>query len=80
MTLHQLYVLPDFQGQGVGQMLLDEMLTCFPQAHSCVLEVEPENEGAVGFYERNGFEVTGKTTDCGRAGSGIAALVMMRKL
>ncbi len=80
INLHQLYVLPDRQQGGVGQLLLDEVLTCFPQAHSCVLEVDPENSRAIRFYRRNGFEVTGETANCGREGSGIAALILSKKL
>ncbi len=80
ISSHQLYVSPGRQQGGVGQLLLDEVLTCFPQAHSCVLEVEPENIGAIRFYRRNGFEVTGETANCGREGSGIAALILSKKL
>ena len=32
VDLHQLYVLPDSQGQGAGGLLLTEIIDCFPQA------------------------------------------------
>jgi GNAT superfamily N-acetyltransferase len=32
VTLHQLYVRPGLQGQGIGSLLLDEIESCFPDA------------------------------------------------
>jgi ribosomal protein S18 acetylase RimI-like enzyme len=80
VMLHQLYVLPRFQGHGVGGMLLDEILNCFPDAELVRLEVEGANIRAIAFYKAFGFTETGRTGDCGVAGSGISALVFERPL
>jgi ribosomal protein S18 acetylase RimI-like enzyme len=80
VMLHQLYVLPAFQGHGVGGLLLDELLNDFPDAETIRLEVEEANSRAIAFYRVYGFEQTGRTSDCGEAGSGMPALVFERPL
>ena len=80
VDLHQLYVLPDCQGQGAGGLLLTEIIDCFPQAKRIRLEVEETNHQAVAFYERKGFSETGRTANCGRSDSGIPALIFEREL
>lgn len=49
-----LFVLPAFQGQGLGQALLDHALTRRPRLE---LDVFAENRRAFGFYRRYGFTV-----------------------
>lgn len=78
--LHQLYVHPDYQRQGIGQDLFAEIETCFPDANIMRLEVEPANEAAIAFYERHGFLKAGEVSDCGGGKSGIPALVMEKLL
>ncbi len=78
--LHQLYVRPAAQGQGVGAALLAEIEDCFPEARLFRLEVEPENGKAVGFYQRSGFKEVGKTENCGTADSGVPALIFEKAI
>lgn len=80
VTLHQLYVLPRFQGRGIGGMLLDEILESFPEARKMRLEVEEANARAIAFYEAQGFVQAGRTANCGKEGSGIPALIYERTL
>ena len=80
LMLHQLYVRPAHQGHGVGGMLLDEILNCFPEAETVRLEVEEANVRAIAFYEACGFAHAGRTANCGGGQSGIPALVMERPL
>jgi ribosomal protein S18 acetylase RimI-like enzyme len=80
LMLHQLYVRPSRQGHGIGGMLLDEILNCFPEAETVRLEVEEANARAIAFYEAYGFKQTGRTANCGGGQSGIPALVMERPL
>jgi ribosomal protein S18 acetylase RimI-like enzyme len=80
VMLHQLYVLPAYQGHGIGGALLDEVLGDFPDAEAVRLEVEEQNSRAIAFYRTYGFEQTGRTGDCGVAGSGVPALVFERLL
>ena len=80
VMLHQLYVLPAHQGHGIGGILLDEILDNFPDAERIRLEVEEQNSRAIAFYRVYGFEQSGRTGDCGVAGSGIPALVFERPI
>jgi len=53
--LTRLYVVPAWQGVGIGRTLLQVTLACFPHAPVARLEVEGQNEPAIAFYERMGF-------------------------
>ncbi|MDJ0932400.1 GNAT family N-acetyltransferase [Breoghania sp.] len=70
--LHQLYVHPDCQGQGIGLDLLEEISNALSDASILKLEVDPANTKAVAFYEAAGFAKTVETQDCG-GNSGIPA-------
>jgi ribosomal protein S18 acetylase RimI-like enzyme len=76
VMLHQLYVHPSFQGEGIGKMLLDEIEDSFPDARMLRLEVEAANTSALAFYRANGFVQAGETANCGSDQSGIPALVL----
>ncbi|HMQ58140.1 MAG TPA: GNAT family N-acetyltransferase [Rhizobiaceae bacterium] len=78
--LHQLYVRPTAQGQGVGRMLLVECESVFPDVRRIRLEVEEANARAVTFYEANGFRQIGVNPDCGVKGSGIPAMIMEKTI
>lgn len=53
-----LYVLRDFQGLGVGRMLLERCLTLLPYPRTALFVLEG-NERAIGFYAHLGFRMTG---------------------
>ncbi|AUX75957.1 GNAT family N-acetyltransferase [Sinorhizobium fredii] len=78
--LHQLYVLPKYQRQGIGGDMFAELETCFPDAERMRLEVEPENLKALAFYRAHGFSDVGKTANCGEDDSGVPALVLEKRL
>lgn len=80
VMLHQLYLLPQAQGRGLGAEMLAEIEAAFPDAKAIRLEVEAANENAVGFYARRGFVTVSRTENCGKDQSGIAALVMQKTL
>jgi len=63
--LHRLYVLPPFQRQGIGEMLLTKVVKRFPSATRMRLTVEGRNVKGVSFYKRHGFVVRDETTDDG---------------
>lgn len=52
--LRRLYVTPGVEGRGVGRLLLDETLARLAE-RDVWLEVEPRNEAALRFYQREGF-------------------------
>ncbi len=80
IKLHQLYILPAMQGRGLGGMLLDEVIGSFPEANRMELEVDPSNAKGIAFYKVQGFDEVGRTSNCGRAGSGLPALIFARTL
>ncbi len=80
IALHQIYVASAGQRRGVGGALLDEMLTCFDEAQSIKLKVDPGNAKAIAFYAKRGFVETGRTENCGQNQSGIPALIFEKNL
>ncbi|QXY83944.1 acetyltransferase [Salmonella bongori] len=53
-----LFVDPDARGQGVGKMLVKHALSLAPHLTTNVNE---QNAQAVGFYQKMGFKVTGRS-------------------
>ena len=80
ISLHQLYVLPHLQRQGIGQMLFAEIESCFMDANLIALEVEPRNAAAIAFYEAHGFERGEIIADVEKVVSGLSALKMTKAL
>ena len=78
--LHQLYVRPSCQRMGIGRDLFAEVETCFPDAEILRLEVDPQNAGAIAFYEAHDFVEVDRTKNCGGPDSGIEALIMEKPL
>lgn len=78
--LHQLYVHPSCQNEGIGRDIFAELETCFPDAEILRLEVDAANSRAMAFYERLGFNEVDRTNNCGRPDSGIEAIVMEKTL
>ena len=60
-----LFVDPTVRGCGVGKLLIEHALTLAPKLTTNVNEL---NEQAVGFYQKMGFKVTGRseTDDLGK--------------
>ncbi|MBZ9583871.1 acetyltransferase [Klebsiella quasivariicola] len=60
-----LFVDPDVRGCGVGKLLIEHALSLTPKLTTNVNE---QNEQAVGFYQKMGFTVTGRseTDDLGK--------------
>lgn len=53
--IDELYVLPEYQGQGIGTQVFEQLWQRFPDCRRFRLEVEPDNEGAIRLYKRMGF-------------------------
>jgi ribosomal protein S18 acetylase RimI-like enzyme len=77
--LGRLYVLPAFQGQGIGRALMEEALRRAGDPDPVTLEVEPANAPAIRFYEAAGFRLVDRTGACGAPDSGVTALIMERR-
>ena len=57
LEIERIYVLKDFHGQGVGQLLLDKAIAIAKNKniHLIWLGVWERNPRAIRFYEKNGF-------------------------
>lgn len=53
-----IYVLPGYQGRGIGGKLLGHVLDLFGRDQDIFLEVVSYNQNAIGFYKKFGFEMT----------------------
>ncbi len=54
--IEDIYIKPEYQGQGIGQNVLEYMANKYDNA-VIRLEVEEENQRAVHVYEKSGFTV-----------------------
>ncbi len=57
ISVGRLYVLPEFQGRGIGRALLAATIAAFGSVQLVEIEVEAQNEPAIAFYERQGFSL-----------------------
>ena len=57
-VLSRLYILPQYQRQGIGRQLLQAGITAFPTIRTIRLEVEENNQSAYTFYHNHGFRET----------------------
>ncbi len=80
VMLHQLYVRPSCQGEGVGRDIFAELETCFPYAEVMRTEVALENERAISFYQRLGFSEVDRMEEWGGPNSGLPAVVLEKPL
>ncbi len=80
VMLHQLYVRPACQNEGIGRDLFAEMETCFPDAEIMRVEVALPNVRAMSFYERLGFSEVDRMEEWGAPNSGLPAIIMEKRL
>jgi len=59
--MHTIYILPEYQGQGVGKMLFAEALAWFDKNKDTQIDTAVYNFPAIKFYEGLGFVATGET-------------------
>jgi ribosomal protein S18 acetylase RimI-like enzyme len=74
--ISNMYVLPGYQGRGIGAALLAAVLRSMPS--EAELWVFESNAGAIRFYERNGFETVATTS--GDNEEGLPDRLMRRRL
>ena len=60
-----IYILPDYQGEGIGKKILKDAEEYFDTNKDTVLTVAEHNKNAIAFYEGLGFDDTGKRLSSG---------------
>lgn len=80
--IHNVAVDPDHQGQGLGSLLLDHVITHLPAATTVLhLEVRASNFRAIRLYLQNNFIQTGERRDYYKTSYGREdALLMSRSV
>jgi len=58
--LKAIYVLPEYQGKGIGKMFWNDALKFFDPKKDNIVEVVTYNKNAIEFYKKLGFKDTGK--------------------
>jgi ribosomal protein S18 acetylase RimI-like enzyme len=79
LLVTRLYVLPEFQRQGIGKMMMDESYRALPQTRQVRVDVEEQNPKGRAFYRKLGFMEVGMKTD-DVAGTTLNSVVMERHL
>jgi L-amino acid N-acyltransferase YncA len=64
---HSVYVAQEFIGQGVGKLLLAELIRLAKEQgyHVMIGAIDADNEGSVAFHEKFGFTVAGTIREVG---------------
>ena len=79
LIIARLYVLPDFQRQGIGQKLMEESYRAFARTQRVRLDVEEQNSKARAFYQKLGFhEVDVRIDDI--AGTTLTSIVLEKQI
>ncbi len=78
--LHQLYVKPSCQNEGIGRDIFAELETCFPDAEIMRVEVALPNVRAQSFYQKLGFSEVDRMEEWGAPNSGLPAIIMEKRL
>lgn len=63
VELGAIYLLPEYQGKGIGTALLQEGIKNVNGAKSVKISVEKENKSGTNFYHAKGFEVLSEFDD-----------------
>jgi L-amino acid N-acyltransferase len=64
---HSVYVHKDFTGNGIGSLLLKELieLAKLQKLHTMIGVIDAENMGSISFHERMGFKTVGHIKETG---------------
>jgi ribosomal protein S18 acetylase RimI-like enzyme len=73
--VNKLIVLPEFQRRGIGEKLLREIETFFPEAEKFTLGTGAKSESNIHLYTKVGYHIVGRATFEG----GVKAVIMEKK-
>ena len=79
LTIRRLYVLPEFQRQGIGEKLMEESCRIFPEIKLIQLDVEEQNPKGRAFYQKLGFKEVGVRID-DIAGTKLNSMVLEKHI
>ena len=71
-----LYVLKEYQGLGLGRLLMERCLACLPRPRAALMVLKG-NDRAIGFYGHMGFRLTGREQTSRLNGGEITELEMV---
>lgn len=80
--IHKLYVLPSFQGKGIGNAFIDYLATLAAQTEHdmLMLKVFVKNQNAIRFYQHLGFHPIGEEVSELGKGYMVKDYVMIKKI
>ena len=64
---HSVYVHPNYQGFGIGKLLLTDLISIAKanKIHTLIAVIDSENSGSVDFHKKFGFETIGVIKESG---------------
>ena len=64
---HSVYVVNDYHGKGIGNLLLAELIALAKaqKLHTMIAVIDAENQGSVSFHEKFGFKTVGIIKESG---------------
>jgi L-amino acid N-acyltransferase len=64
---HSVYVSEDFNGKGIGKLLLLELISLAKRQglHTMIGVIDSENQNSIDFHTKYGFEIAGTIKDSG---------------
>ena len=79
---HSVYVLDEYQGNGIGSALLEDLIDRARSAgmHSMMAGIDGENPGSIKFHEQHGFKVVATIPEAGFKFNRWLTLILMQKL
>ena len=79
---HSVYVQEAFHGQGIGTLLLHELIVLAKKQnyHTMIAVIDSENQSSVTFHEKFGFKTVGNFSEIAYKFDRWLNLVMMQKI
>ncbi len=80
--IEAMFILPEYQGQGIGGKLMKRALKWIGNQEKIYLNVVAYNNNAIGFYKKFGFVETNKKVDSGvefSSGTTLPSMEMVKR-
>jgi phosphinothricin acetyltransferase len=78
---HSIYIHPEFQKQGIGKLLLTELIDLATKnnVHVLIGGIDANNQNSIEFHQQFGFEIVGRMNEVGYKFDRWLDLVWMQK-